>query len=158
MKVPLTAIALGIAVFVSYVQWDAYEKRQAAYADAQARAEAPATQWFVVRQVAVTDFKTGDKIVPAIYDREIRKPFVGDWRAEVHDANTQETVCDGGGTRYYAPSDVLPVAGVNLTWLVGKECDYKPGEYYVEINYTIRPPNYPDKTYRAVSPIFKVTE
>lgn len=158
MKVPLTAIALGVAAFVAYVQWDEYKKRQAEYADMQARAEAPATMWFVVRQVAVTDFKAGDKNVPAIYDREIKKPFVGDWRAEVHDANTQETVCDGGSTRYYAPSNVLPVAGVNLTWLVGKECDYKPGEYYVEINYILHPPGYPVKTYRAVSPIFKVTE
>lgn len=158
MKVPLTAIALGVAVFVAYVQYDTYEKRQEAAADLQMRKEAPATNWFVVRQVAVTDFKASDPVVSAIYDREIKKPFAGEWFAEVREASTQDMVCDGQGQRFYEPKDVLPVAGTTLAWLVGRDCKYKPGEYYVEINYVIRPPGYPDKTYRAVSPIFKVTE
>jgi len=158
MKVPLTAIALGVAVFVAYVQYDAYQKRQAAHVAELEREAAPATDWFVVRQVAVSDFKTTDPVVPAIYDREIKKPFVGEWFAEVREAATQDTVCDGRGNRFYEPSDVLPVAGTTLAWLVGRDCVYKPGKYYVEINYILHPPGYPDKTYRAVSPIFKVAE
>ena len=157
MKIILTALAAAVLATIVWNQVDDYQNRQQALMVQQQKLDEPATDWFVVRNLAVADGHTGDDL-PAVYDREIRKPFAGRWYAEIKNAETQESVCYGNGASLYEPKDVLPKAGVTLKWLMGKGCNLPVGQYYLEINYTVLPTNYPQKDYRAVSNVFTIRE
>lgn len=157
MKVILPALIAAVLATIVWNQVDDYQIRQQALLAQQRMIDEPASDWFVVRNLAVADGFTGDDL-PAVYDREIRKPFAGRWYAEVKNAETQESVCYGNGASLYEPKDVLPKAGVTLKWLMGKECPLPVGQYFVEINYTVIPTNYPQKDYRAVSNVFTIRE
>lgn len=139
----LSAIAVNVA-------WDKYQQHT--------KESAPATDWFVVWGLSVADGEQGNSKLPVVYNREIRKSFSGRWHAEIKNTETQETVCWGNGDAFYEPKDILPKAGVDLEWIVGKDCDLKPSQYYLEINYLISPINYPIKSYRAVSNVFTISE
>ena len=157
MKIILTALVAAVLATIVWNQYDDYQMRQQALLMQQRMINEPASDWFVVRNLAVADGYTGDDL-PAVYDREIRKPFAGRWYAEIKNAETQESACYGNGAAIYEPKDVLPKAGVTLGWIMQKTCKLVPGQYYLEINYTVLPTNYPQKDYRAVSNVFTIRE
>lgn len=121
--------------------------------------DAPATDWFSVRNISVPDFVEGEDPI-IIYDRDIKKSFNATWSVEVHGAtaSTNYPICTGSGNNKYQPGETLPEQGVRLSWFVGRiECVHvPPGKYNLEINYEIRPPGYPTKIYTATSNIFTV--
>ena len=156
MKAILSAAFTALVLVAGWNEWTNYEERERARQAAIARDAAPVTDWFVVRNLAVADGVTGEDL-PAIYDREIKKPFGGTWFAEVHDVQTQALACPPGKSgAYYEPKDVLPQAGVTLSWLMDRKCELGPGQYYLEITYLVTPANYPTKDYRAVSNVFTI--
>lgn len=139
----ITAGVLALMANVAYDKISWYYKEQD-----------PPSKWFVVRNLNVADGRAFDHKLPVIYDRVIYQPFFGEWRAEVKQAGTLFTVCFGSGKSFYEPKDVLPPAGVDLSWFMGQNCDLTPGQYYLEVYFEINPPNYPQKVYRATSNLF----
>ena len=128
---------------------------------ASVKDNAPATDWFVVRNVSVPDFIAGSD-PPVNYDRVIKKEFFGRWSVEVH-GTTQSTnyaICTGSGQNHYEPTETLPDTGVSMSWFMGvdgwKKCSLKEGQYVLEITYLITPQGYPEKLYTATSNIFRV--
>ena len=156
MKAALSAALTALVLVAGWNEWANYEERERARKEAIARDEAPVTDWFVVRNLAVADGFAGEDL-PAIYDREIKAPFGGTWYAEVRNVESKALACPPGkGGAFYEPKDVLPPAGVTLGWLIGHDCVLTPGQYYLEITYLITPANYPTKTYRDVSNVFNI--
>lgn len=153
----LAAIALAAIVSASiyiYSQWSVnYERRVE-----QARREAALPdQWFVVRNLAIPDFIQGtDPLIT--YSREIRAPFIGQWIVEVHpvSASSDTSICTGSGRDFYRPQEVLPDAGVYLSWFMGKDCKLPPGKYIINAMWRIEPLDYPQKELHFVSNPFAV--
>lgn len=156
MRIAVSAAVSALVVFMGWNEYDDYVVRRAALVETASREAAPATDWFVVRNLSVADGLSGDSALPVVYDREIKKPFTGRWTAEIKNAETKTTACYGGGSARYEPREALPGAGVDLEWLMQKRCSLSPGQYFVEINYDLFPANYPTKEYRAVSNVFTV--
>lgn len=156
MRVAFIAATCAALTAVAWNQYDHYVKRMESDRLLLQKVQDPATDWFVVRNLSVADGPANDTKLPVVYDREIKRPFVGRWYAEIKSAETQQTVCWGNGGALYEPKKVLPKAGVDLTWIMGKECFLSPQQYYLEINYRIAPQGYPEKEYRAVSNVFTV--
>lgn len=155
MKLIVAAAISAVFATVAWNQYDAYIKREEEIRIERERAEAPATDWFVVQNLSVADSFAYNYSIPVIYDREIKKDFAGEWWAEVKNAiDKSVTDCRGHNSSKYTVDDSLPPAGVDLEWMVGMKCHLGPGQYYLEINYVISPINYPDKEYRAVSNVF----
>ena len=93
---------------------------------ASVKDNAPATDWFVVRNVSVPDFIAGSD-PPVNYDRVIKKEFFGRWSVEVH-GTTQSTnyaICTGSGQNHYEPTETLPDTGVSMSWFMGVDGDVR---------------------------------
>ncbi len=140
----LTFTAFGLALMFN-IGWSYYSDYQ--------KEQAPATDWFYVQSINVADGYAGQDI-PIIYDRVIKKPFIGQWFVEIKRAADQVTVCRGDGVARYDPADQLPEGGVTLDWITGKKCPLPPGQFFLEAYYSIKPDNYPDKSYRVASNLF----
>ncbi len=141
------AIALVIAVIANYA-WSVYSEHQ--------KEKEPPTNWLYVQNLNVADGISMDPNIPVVYNRAVRRPFVGQWFAEVKNADTQALVCNGSGTNFYEPKDTIPESSVTLDWFIGKPCPLPSGQYYIETTYKIKPDSYPEKTYQVVSNIFTV--
>lgn len=122
---------------------------------------APPTEWFAVKDISVPDFVQGDD-PPVIYNRQILKPFYGDWSVEIHGTNesTDYAICAGSGSAYYEPKENLPDTGVSMSWFFGYEawkgCSLNDGQYVLQTHWKIRPIGYPEKEYSMTSNIFRV--
>jgi hypothetical protein len=146
MKSLITLIAFGLALITNVVwQWAVDAGKEAT----------PTSEWFVVRKINVATAKQGDN-PSVVYDREIKKPFTGDWIVEIVRTKDEFTICTGSGTNRYEPKDALPKAGVDLIWLVGKDCKLPVGEYTLQAHWKVKPDDYPEKSLRIVSDIFEV--
>lgn len=149
MKRHVSTLLAAIVAFGIVYAWDIIAK--------SAKEAEPAENWYVVRNVYVGDFEEGNTKPPVIYDREIRRPFIGDWVVEVHPVGRQENVCpNSSGRSHYDSNDELPAAGVTLEWYLGKPCLIPPGQYVMVTYWTIRAPNYPDKVLTVSSNVFTV--
>lgn len=116
----------------------------------------PGTEWFEVQALSVPDFKQGDDPT-IVYTRVIKRDFIGEWVAEVHvyDFQGDRTLfCSGTGASDYHHGDRLPDS-VTLSWFVGKQCDYRPGQYSIEVVWEFRSGSV-TKQVRAQSNVFKV--
>lgn len=91
----------------------------------------PVEEYFIVRQLQVPDHKTGDN--PKIaYDREIMKPFWGDWVGEVQALSSFQAVCANAGSWHYDPGTKPPEGGFTLNWFMDKKCTLPPGSYRLQ--------------------------
>jgi len=141
----LTALILALALHYGWSQWNVY-----------ARQHEPVGNFFVVNSVNVSDTKYGYD-PPVVYDRTIKRPFTGEWTAEINNAETGVTACRGFGRSDYQPKDVLPDATVTLSWFVSAKCNLFPGHYVVETVWRVQPEGYEHpKILRNVSNIFTV--
>jgi len=115
----------------------------------------PASDFFTAK-VEVPDMKVGDNSI-IVYDREIKKDFIGTFHAEIKSVENIITVCDGDGSGIkYDSSDKLDPSKVTLEWFIGKKCNLLPGQYYLETTWVINNENWPTKYYTSISNIFEV--
>lgn len=121
------------------------------------RGHAPASDWFIVRQLFISDFPHGHTGAPVVYDRLIIKPFNAQWVVEITDAATKGLVCTGSGANHYDVRDQLPDTGVTFEWFVGKDCHLPPGQYIARAYWRIFPKGYPEKEQSITSNVFTVT-
>ncbi len=151
----LAALVLGVSISAG---WKYYQDNQAsaiAKVEYQAKLDARATDWFLVRKVDIADSPEGTD--PAVvYDREIRKPFEGKWIVAIIRTSDKFKICNGNGESVYEPKYALPEAGVTLSWFIGKDCKLPKGQYIAEAFWTIKPEGFPEKKMRIVSNIFEV--
>lgn len=140
------ALAALIIAIVGNYAWTLY--------GAHMRAIAPSTDWFYVQSINVADGSAGNPNIPVIYDRVIKKPFVGEWYAELKRASDQFLMCSGNGKSLYDTNDTLPETGVTLKWFMNRECVLPPGQYFIETSYKIKADGYPEKNYRVASNLF----
>lgn len=149
MKITRTDIVasfVALAAIFGYVRYDRSVKE-----------EVPATDFFVVRNISVPDFiEDTDPMV--VYDRTIKEVFNATWTLEVISTVPGENyaVCTGSGVNHYTPDKELPKEGVRLSWLLGKDCGLRAGQYTIQAHYEIRPEGFPTKNYSATSNIFNV--
>jgi hypothetical protein len=148
----MLALCASILLFV-YGQWQSERNTESEIAR---RAAALPDQWMVVRNVAVPDFVEGtDPLIT--YSREIRKPFIGEWLVEVHQAGSADTApCYGSGRNRYEVDEVIPEGGVLLSWFIGTKCSLPPGKYILDTTWTILADGYPPKEIRYLSNPFTV--
>ena len=103
----------------------------------------PAWHWFEVDRVEVLAAVEGQP-VPMEYSRDIKRPFVGDWRVKVWRAEGDEwlPVCATPVTREtYEPGTKLPDP-VTLEWFAYTDPDcyrLEAGDYQMEVVWTINP-------------------
>ncbi len=93
-----------------------------------------AEKYFVVNAVVVTSGPAGDDL-DVIYDREVRKAFIGNWNVKIKDVDTGLIECEGSGESYYDTSD--KVGNVTLSWYVGKKCGLTQGDYLMTTKWLI---------------------
>lgn len=154
MKNPATRMAefiigLGLASAL-WVGWLAYDRWD--------KARYPVENIFAA-SVAVPDFTIGtDPLV--IYDREIKKSFIGGFTVEIKNLQ-QVSVCYGitSGLKYDKGEQLDPTV-TTLSWYVYAECakHLKVGQYYIETTYTIDAADLPRKYLTTTSNIFTVGE
>lgn len=129
------------------------------YVEQYLRDTAPATEYFEVYQIGIPNFPEGYN--PAIiYDRVVRKPFSGEFTAEIQGAGTLAVVCPSTKKFNYDPDKKLPKGGVTLSWLMYREplpdCNPEPGSYRVNICWTIERYRTTPARYCANSNVFTV--
>lgn len=126
------------------------------------RSNLPVSNIFTA-SVAVPDFYSGDNPL-VTYDREIKESFLGDFTVEVKGITTNTSECTGGlpGVAY-DKGELTDPKITTLRWYVvphtGKgPCleNLKPGQYYLETNYTIRVRDWPERYLRTTSNVFNV--
>ncbi len=148
MKHASTILAIIIGIGIVYA-WDWFDRA--------ARNAEPPENWYVVRNIYVADFEEGNTQAPVIYDREIRRPFFGEWIVEIHPVGRQENACPGStGKSHYEPKDELPASGVTLDWYLGKPCALRAGQYVMRTYWKIQAANYPQKEVTFTSNVFSV--
>lgn len=140
-------LVFGLALVV-ILGWSYYREWQ--------KGKVPPEDWFTIRQVSVADFAAGTDDAPVVYDREIRRPFEGDWIVKVIAIPDNVLVCSGSGTNYYEPQDKVPEIGVTFDWFVGKDCRLAPGQYALRVHYKLRVIGYPEKYLDVSSNVFRV--
>lgn len=120
------------------------------------KVSAPASHWFEVYDVYVPDFVEGDD-PPIIYDKVVRKPFVGEWVADIRPftEGTPAAVCVGSGTSHYAVEEQAK-ENPTLEWYIGKDCKLPPGTYTMSTVWEVRPEGYPTKYVEKNSNVFTV--
>lgn len=99
------------------------------------------SDWLVVRNVKI--FDTIEGISPKMeVSRVVRKPFRGQWLAEVsaiHPDGSVSAVCAGSGQNRYEPEDKMP-PNLDLDWWTYPiKCNLPVGRYYVDTVWTLRP-------------------
>lgn len=145
------AIAIGLFVFLLaatpiYLTWW--------------HSDALPIEFFEVKQMYISDYTVGDQPIVS-YERVIRRPFLGEWSAEIQVVGDGVLYavpgCKGVGRGHYTPQKTLPPK-IDMEWLVGAKCDTKlsAGKYRVEITWTLKVPNYPEMEYSFVSNVFEV--
>lgn len=97
-------------------------------------------RWIRLEGLRVSDGATGQNL-PIYYEREIVRPFRGEWHVELWRINrgSFEAVCAGNGSWNYEPA--TPDPNQTLEWLMGgDECAPKvPGEYRVRVIIDVNP-------------------
>jgi hypothetical protein len=124
-----------------------------------ARENAPVTEYFEVRQIAVPDHIVGTN-PEIIYDRSVNKSFSGRYTVEVQEAGTLQalTKCTGSEEANYTPEKQLPEGGATLFWFIGKECLIPPGSYRLEACWEVRREKASTIHYCRASAIFNVID
>lgn len=74
----------------------------------------PASRWYELRLVGVADGRVGEPITMVI-DREIKRPFTGEYTVTLFDVDSGRLVCAGGDRVLYTPGVMLPEP-VTLDW------------------------------------------
>lgn len=118
----------------------------------------PTTDWFDAQELVVPDFNVG--IDPVIaYNRIIKQDVQGTWIVDVQKITEKGLVssCIGKGEALYSTKKVLPLEGITLEWLVGKECHLNEGTYQVEVKWTFDIPDYGVKYETIKSNTFTVS-
>jgi len=111
---------------------------------------APAYHWLKVDRVEVLSSVEGQPILME-YQREIRRPFVGDWRVKVWRVEGQEVtpVCTTPISREnYKPGTKLPDP-VTLEWFAytDPDCYQLPaGDYQMEVVWDVNPGSFWERT------------
>jgi hypothetical protein len=94
----------------------------------------PASFWFEVDQMEVTDGYPGENLV--IFDREIDRAFHGSYHVEIRDVS-REIICTGGDTLQYVPESTLPER-ITLDWWSNGGCnELPPGVYTLSTTWVI---------------------
>jgi hypothetical protein len=110
--------------------------------------------FLVVRKVHVFDAIEGHSPKMDV-ERVIRKPFRGEWLADVsrREGSGFYAVCSGSGKSNYDPADRLPAkANLDLDWWTYPvRCNLPVGCYEVNTVWTIEAPNVPAMAVRSVS-------
>ena len=106
----------------------------------------PAEAFFEVKSVSVPNFIEGDNPL-IVYDRLVKKQFMGFWNVEVHmlAGATDYAYCTGSGSAKYETKEQLPKIGVTLEWFIGKDCHLPPGQWILQTNWEIHADGYPPK-------------
>lgn len=116
----------------------------------------PASYWFVVDNVHVSDAITGQPRFMVV-SRTIKRPFRAKWIAEVErwDGFQFELVnnCTGRGENAYAPDNKLPNPLTLAWWVYPTVCGLPAGQYRIETVWTLEN----GKEVRAVSNIFTIS-
>ena len=149
-----TISALSLAVFTlwAFLTLSALLRKDALEA-------LPASHWFEVKSVNVASHAINESEVPVVYDRVIHEAFVGNWFAEIHEAETGIQVCAGEGRSRYEPSDRLPAKNiVTLDWYMGRKCVLALGRYVLKTTYKIYTDEEVIKILDTTSNIFEVKQ
>lgn len=124
----------------------------------------PASWWYSLDSVLVTDeyIATGARIIEV--DRTIRRPFVGRWTVEEQlkrQDGLYTTVQECRGYARYSP-DKAPPDPATTAWWKGNQCSFvggfdslPAGMYRLCTFVTIRPAYFPAKQVERCSPDFK---
>ena len=111
---------------------------------------------FFIAKVEIPDMKVGENPI-IVYDRKIKKNFIGTFHAEIKSVENIITVCAGSVSGIkYDTTDKLDPSKVTLEWFLGKTCNLSPGQYFIETTWTINNENWPTKYYTNTSNIFEV--
>lgn len=115
----------------------------------------PASWWYSLDKVEVTDQISPEGGRVMVIDRTIRRPFIGDYRVEEQlmlQAGTYFTaqVCKGEVIRYRVDASLPPVP--TLEWWKGDHCTMRwpymklpAGTYRICTWVTVRPAYFPEK-------------
>jgi hypothetical protein len=121
------------------------------------------SHWYVLQSVTIPDALFGQPVAVHV-DREIRRPFLGQYTVTVLDVATGQTICTGGARTNYDPERALPPQVTLDWWTDGAEppCEgaLYPGEFRlttcVEILHAV--PLVGPRRSCAPSNIFRVVE
>lgn len=151
--------ALIIAVIVSAggIYWQQVRFQRDQTAQEAALKATPVETFFEVKNVSVPNFIEGENPI-IIYDRVIKKPFMGFWNVEAHmiDAVTDFNYCSGSGSALYTVKEKLPPSGIKLDWFMGKDCHLPAGKWVLKTNWEIDAEGYPKKFETFTSNIFTI--
>jgi len=116
----------------------------------------PIDNWLVIKSIQVPDHVLGEDAA-VIYDREIKRPFIGTWTASVEavPAN-RDFLCRASGVNDYQPGDALPSGGVTLSLIFGAHCPWYAGNFVLRTAWEIRREGYDIKVVRQTSRVFRV--
>lgn len=122
-----------------------------------ARDVVPASAWFEVIGVTVSDTRAGQPVRMNV-SRIIHAPFTASWVATVRRMtdNGLEFACSSFGTNDYRLESTLPEPLTLDWWTYPVRCDLKPGRYRLDTLWTLDLPGYPPKTVGAQSNVFEI--
>jgi hypothetical protein len=97
----------------------------------------PASIWFEVRQVAVSQPLYEGDPVTMIIDRTINRSFEGEFEVTVRNADTNIVHCNGDGGLRYVPSARVPNP-ITLDWWANAPCEPVPaGRWVLETTWWV---------------------
>lgn len=118
----------------------------------------PASYWFEVRSLHVSDTTVGDPVL-MVADRDIKRNFLGTWTVSIRKLGPkgQGVYCTAVNSTDYEMNSQLPDP-LTLSWWTFPHCDPLPeGKYYIRTTWTIKGNGFfPDKQLSQVSNIFEI--
>ena len=119
---------------------------------------APPGMWLEVQSVKIRDTTEGVSPTMVVF-RTIRKPFYGEWKAEVErmlPGGTFIMICQANGSNNYSPLNTLP-ENLDLDWWTyPTKCNLKVGKYRVETVWRVFPSGITPREIHYISNVFEV--
>lgn len=154
LRLAESLIAVGLAfVFITLME----------YREDQRKLDIDAADWWQVNDIFVPDHEAGSN-PNMIYDRTILHPHRGFWVVEAQRQNVDMqggvfgAACTGSGVNDYDMEDVIPGNTVTWAWFFGRPCAIPPGVYRLQLTKDMTVPDYPVKSARNFSNVFRVYE
>jgi len=120
----------------------------------------PPARWFEVQSIKVRDATVG--YAPSmVVVRNIKRPFYGEWVAEVERMNESGSftvACQAQGRANYNPGNDLP-SNLDLDWWTYPvKCHLEPGKYRLDTSWRVFPSGITPREIHYVSNIFEIRE
>lgn len=164
MKLHAIPVVIALALVASGYSYYDYSLRVVKDQEYAAKEAAPASDWYVLRNISIRDFIEGDDPVLS-FDSEVKKPHVSIWTIQAHKIDggiEYPPICSTHGELARTPDDNKGTTVIKWSALMklgaNSNCQLPVGDFILKAHVKLEINGYPEKEVDRASGIFHVLE